>query len=89
MSVKSFTNDRPPVAGDTRKLVSWSLAAGGTAAVVNFCEESAAAPIFQVQVPANTSASQSYIHPIKPPSGGRWHVELVSGVLNRGTVDLI
>ena len=89
MALKTFTATRAPVAGDTRKLTSWHLSAAATAIVVNFCENTSATVIFQVQVPLNTSASQAYIHPLRPPSGGLWHIELVSGALNFGAVDLI
>jgi hypothetical protein len=89
MASKTFSATRGPQAGDGRQLASWSLSAGGTALVVNFCEETSGSPLFQVQVPINTSASQAYPKPIKPPAGGRWHVQVVSGTLVRGTIDLI
>ena len=89
MALKTFTGTRAPAAGDTRYLGAWHLSAGGTALVVNFCEETSATPIFQIQLPINSSSSQSYAKPIRPPSGGRWHVELVSGTLNRGAIDLV
>jgi len=85
--VKTFTATAAYVSGDPKKIASWHLSAGGTACIVNFCNGTSATPIFQVQVPINTSASQSYPKPMHFPAG--LHVELVSGVLNRGTVDLI
>ena len=89
MALKTFTATRPPATGDARWLTSWHLSAGGTALVVNFCEEANTAPVFQVQVPINASASQAYHKNLRTPSGGRWHIEVVSGVLNRGAVDLV
>jgi hypothetical protein len=89
MSVKTFSATRAPVAGDTRDLTAWHLSAGAVALVVNFCEETSAAPIFQVQVPVNGSASATYLKHLSTPNGGRWHVEVVSGNLNRGAIDLV
>ena len=88
MALKTFTATRSPATGDPKKLCSWYLSAGGTALVVNFCEETSATPVFQVQVPINASASQAHPDHLSCPSGGRWHVELVSGTLNRGVIDL-
>jgi hypothetical protein len=88
---RTFTATRPPAAGDGRWLASWELAQGAAALVANFCEETSAAPIFQIQLPANASASQAYAKPIRCPNGGRWHVELVSGGASfvRGGLDLV
>ena len=88
MSVKTVTATRSPAAGAERAIKSWHLSAS-TAAVVNCCQESSATRIFQVQVPANSSASQAYYKPIRTPGNGRWHIEVVSGALNRGAVDLV
>lgn len=89
MALRTFTADRPPDAGDGGGISSWHLSAGGVALVVEFCEGAAGTPIFQVQVPINTSASQSYHKPIRCPSGGEWHIEVVSGTLNRGAIDFV
>jgi hypothetical protein len=89
VSLKTFVATRAPQAGDTNSLKSWQISGGGTALVVNFCEESAANPIFQVQVAINAYAAQDYSKPISPPNGGRWHIEVVSGTLNRACIDLV
>lgn len=90
MALKSFTASRAPATSDAgRGLASWHLSAGGTALIVNFCEEVSGDPQFQVQVPINTSASQSYAKPLRCEQGGRWHVEIVSGALNRGAIDIV
>ena len=87
--MKTFTAtraaDKP---GAANQLRSWHLSAGGTALVVNFCDNTAATPFFQVQVPINSSASESY------PQSQPWfpnglHVEVVSGILNRGCIDIV
>lgn len=87
MALKTFTADRAPQAGDSKFLCSWSLSAGATALVVELCDGTAATPLLQIQVPINTSASQTYDRPLLFPSG--LHVELVSGALNRGCIDLL
>jgi hypothetical protein len=86
LAVKTFTGDRPfnPVT-DGKFLRSWHLSASATA-VVEFCNGSAGAPMFQVQLPAGSSASQAYHKPLCFPLG--LHVELVSGTLVRGAIDL-
>ena len=90
MALKTFTATRAPAAGDGKWLKSWHLSVGITTALVaNFCEDSAANPIFQVQLPISSSSSQSYDKPIRCPNGGRWHVEIVSGNFTRGAIDLI
>lgn len=88
MALKTFTADRPPAAGDGKFLSSWHLSAGGTALVAEFCDGTAATPLFQVQVPINTSASQSYSKTAEPFFPNGLHVEVVSGVLNRGCIDI-
>lgn len=85
MALKTFTGDRPSQAGDSKLLRGWHLSASATA-VVDFCNGAAGTPIFQVQVPASTSASQSYSRPLCFPNG--LHVKLVSGTLIRGAVDI-
>jgi len=75
------------VAGDGKSLHSWHISAGAVAVVVEFCNGDAASPLIQVQVPINTSASQAYPHPA-PVFPAGLHVELVSGTLNRGCIDI-
>jgi hypothetical protein len=87
MAVKTFTATRAPQAGDSKLLTGWGLSAGGTALVVNFCDGSSATPIFQVQLPVNSSGKQSYFKPLIFPN--KLHVEVVSGMLTRGSVDLL
>jgi hypothetical protein len=75
---------------NARNLTAWHLSAGATALVVNFRAAVAAANNtgaiqFQVQVPINSSASQSYNRPLGFSNG--LYVEVVSGVLNAGSVD--
>lgn len=89
MAIKTFTATRAPVSGDSKKLSAWQLSAGAVALVVNFCEGTSASPVFQVQVPVNSSSSLAYHKNLGTPSGGYWHVEVVSGTLNRGAVDLV
>jgi hypothetical protein len=88
MALKTFTATRAADApGKANTLRYWSLSAGGTALVVNFCDGTSATPVFQVQVPINSSASQALANPfIGFPNG--LHVELVSGILNRGCIDI-
>ena len=88
MALKTFTATRAVTAGDSKRLASWHLSAGGTALVVNFCDKDSGTPLWQVQLAINTSASQAY--PQSPPVfPNGLHVELVSGVLNRGCIDLV
>jgi hypothetical protein len=87
MALRTFTADRPPIAGDGKMLRSWHLSAGAVALVVELCDGTAATPLIQIQVPINTSASQAYPHP-GPVFPAGLHVELVSGTLNRGAIDI-
>lgn len=86
MALKTFTATRAPVAGDSKQLYAWHLSAGGVALIVNFCDGTSATPLFQIQLPINSSSSQAYPKAIVFPNG--CHVELISGTLNRGAVDL-
>jgi hypothetical protein len=86
--LRTFTATRAPQTGDTKRLASWFLSAGGTAEVMNFCSGTSATPLFQVQIPANASASQVYSNAC-PVFVNGLHLELVSGVLNKGVVDLV
>jgi hypothetical protein len=86
VSMKSFTATRPVAAGDGRRLASWSLSAGAVALKVQFCNGTAAAPMFEIQVPVNASSSMSYPSPPVFPLG--CHLELISGTLNRGEIDV-
>jgi hypothetical protein len=75
---------------NARNLTSWHLSAGGVALIVNFRVAVAAANNsgaiqFQVQVPVNSSASQSYNRPLGFSNG--LYVEVVSGTLNAGLID--
>jgi hypothetical protein len=89
MAVRTFTATRPPANGDSKWLGSWSLSAGGVALVAEFCDGTSSAPMWQVQVPANSSASQSYgIGKGRPFFPNGLYVKVVSGTLNRGAVDV-
>jgi hypothetical protein len=88
VALKSFSATRAPQAGDSKRLGYWSLSAGGTALVVRLCDGTSATPLIEIQVPINSSASQAYAAPNLPIFPNRLHVEVVSGVLNRGCVDL-
>lgn len=89
MALKTFTADRAPANGDGKYLNSWHLSAGGTALVVELCDGTAATPLIQIQVPINTSASQSYSGMAERPFfPNGLHVEVVSGALNRGCIDI-
>lgn len=86
MAIKTFTATRPPAAGDGKQLRSWHLSAGAVALIVELCDGVVGTPLIQIQVPINTSASQAYPSPLIFPAG--LHVEVVSGTLNRGAIDL-
>lgn len=88
MAQKTFTATRAATqVGRADTLRFWSLSAGGVALIVNFCDGTSATPLWQVQVPINSSASQALAQPaLSFPSG--LHVELVSGTLNRGCIDI-
>ncbi|MEP6909979.1 MAG: hypothetical protein ABI896_06045 [Actinomycetota bacterium] len=87
MALKTFTASRAPAAGDGKCLQGWYLSSGGVALVVNFCNGPSAAPTFQVQLPVNSSSSQAYPQPM-PVFPNGCHVEVVSGTLNRGAIDI-
>lgn len=88
MALKTFTATRnADNPGKANFLRFWSLSAGAVALVVRFCDSSSATPLFEVQVPINSSASQSFAHPFAPFPNGL-HVEVVSGTLNRGCIDI-
>lgn len=87
MALKTFTANRAPTAGDGKRLASYSLSAGGVALIVNFCDATNATPIFQVQVPINTSKELVFPTPA-PVFPNGLHVEVVSGTLNRGCIDI-
>lgn len=81
----SFTDDVSTV-GQGKRLASWHISAGA-ASIVRFRRGSlAGAVIFEVQVPLNTSASQSYASPLYVTEG--IFVE-VTVALNAGCVDII
>src|SRR6266542_3230389 len=78
MALKTFTATRAPAVGDGKWLKSWHLSQGITTALVaNFCEDSAANPIFQVQLPINSSLSPSYA------TGGDTIPFVILGIGNR------
>lgn len=87
MALKTFTNDRAPAVGDGKRLASVHLAATA-AAVVELCDGTAATPLIQFQIPINTSKEVVYSQPM-PVFPNGLHVELVSGTLGRGCVDLV
>jgi hypothetical protein len=75
--------------GRGKRLQSWHISQGTGAQIVNFRHATAAddntgAVVFQVQVPANTSASQAYPDPIYVPEG--FYVEVVNTGLNYATI---
>jgi hypothetical protein len=86
LAVKTFTGDRPPTANDGKFLRAWHLSQGAGAQTIQFCNGVVGSPIFEVQLPANTSASQIYHHPICFPNG--LHVEVVATGFIRGGIDL-
>lgn len=88
MALKTFTATRAVTAGDGKRLASWALSAGGVALVVRLCDGTSATPLIELQVPINASASEVYAQqaPVFPNG---LHVELISGTLNRGCVDLV
>lgn len=87
MAMRTFTATRAVTPGDGKRLVSWHLSSGGTALVVDFCDGTSSTPIFQVQLPINASASQSYNVP-HPNFPNGVHVQVVSGTLVRGAIDV-
>lgn len=89
MALKTFTDDRAPATGDGKYLNSWHFSAGGTACVIRLCDGTSSTPLIEIQVPINTSASQSYGGSGRRPFfPNGLHVELVSGALNRGCIDI-
>ena len=77
-------------AGRGKKLASWHISQGAGAQVVNFRKGAlAGAIVFQVQVPATTSASQSYDSPLKIDTGEGWFIEVVASGLNFLTVNIL
>lgn len=74
--------------GVPKRLASWHIANNGaTPCVVSF-QDGDGAEQFQVCLPANASASQSYPSPLYLTKG--WKVVLTTaGTFSRGNVDLI
>jgi hypothetical protein len=87
MAEKTFTATRSVTAGDGKRLASWCLSQGTGAQIVRFCNGTAAAPLIEIQVPANSSTSQAYPTPLFFPLG--LHCEVVNANLVRGAVDLV
>ena len=84
--VVPFTADISLV-GRGKRLYSWHLSQGTGAQTVNFRRGSVSGEIvFQVQVPATTSASQSYNEPLYCTEG--WFVDVVGTGLAVGLVDI-
>jgi hypothetical protein len=76
-------------AGKGRRLGSWHLSQGAGTQTINFRSGGLTGPImFQVQLPATTSASQSYgqVAPVFP---GGLYVEVVGTGFGVGSVDLV
>lgn len=85
--VVTFTDDVSLV-GRGKRLASWSFSQGAGANTINFRRGSVSgAIVFQVQVPATTSASASYPSPLYCTEG--WFVEVVGTGLAQGMVDII
>lgn len=84
MSLTSFTDDVD--LQDQKRLYSWSLSQGTGAQTINFRRGAiGGAIVFQVQVPATTSASQSYAKPLYVNEG--WFIEVVATGFQQGCVD--
>lgn len=91
MALRTFTGTRAVGAGgavDGKYLSSWHLSCAGTALVVRLCDGTSATPLIEIQVPINTSASQAYPRGGEPFFPNGLHVEVVSGALNRGCIDI-
>jgi len=73
-----------------KRLASWHLSQGTGAQTINFRSGSVGGTIiFQVQLVATSSASQSYSHPNLPAIPGGLYIEVVGTGLNAGSVDLV
>lgn len=71
-----------------KRLASWHLANNGATPMVASFQNNAGTEQFQVILPANASASQSYAQPLYSQTG--WKVVLLTaGTFSRGNVDLI
>jgi hypothetical protein len=73
--------------GKGRRLAAWHLSQGTGVQTVNFHNGNGGPIMFQVQLPATTSASQAYGSPIVFTSG--LYVEVVGTGFNAGSVDLV
>jgi hypothetical protein len=88
MALYSFTGSTDLSATPKgKRLGSWHLSQGAGAQTVNFHNGNGGPIMFQVQLPATTSASQAYGAPIVFTSG--LYVEVVGTGLNAGSVDLV
>jgi len=73
-----------------KRLASWHLSQGAGAQTINFRNGGlASAIVFQVQLVATTSASQSYGSPNLPFFSSGLYVEVVGTGFNAGAVDLV
>lgn len=84
----NFGGGTPKGAGVNKRLASWHLSNGATAAVtVNFQDADSGALLFQVQLPVSASSSQAYPNPLYTKGG--WNIVVTGGPLNAGALDLI
>jgi hypothetical protein len=75
--------------GKGRRVGAWHVSQGVGAQTVNFRNGGAAGTImFQVQLPATTSASQAYSHPNLPTFPAGVYVEVVNTGFAVGSVSL-
>jgi hypothetical protein len=77
-------------AGKGRRVASWHCSQGAGTQTINFRNGSITGPImFQVQLPATTSASQSYTQGGLPTFPAGLYVEVVGTGFGVGSVDLV
>jgi len=89
MALKTFTATRAAdVPGRSNQLRSWSVSQGTGAQTIRFCDGTTATPLFEVQLPATSSASQSYSNPY-PVFPNGLAVEVVGTGFNRGCIDIV
>jgi len=72
-----------------RRLASWHISQGAGTQTVNFHNGNGGPIMFQVQLPATTSASQAYDQAGMPVFTSGLYVEVVGTGLNAGCVDLV
>ena len=77
-------------AGKGKRLASWHLSQGTGAQTINFRNGGSSGTIlFQVQLVATSSASQSYPAPNLPFFSSGLYIELVGTGFNAGAIDLV